>query len=147
MSCRFTMNAVIDARHEKTDLKVFIVVIPKEGWVRCTYPSFGMTPTFREYNLWSQQSQILKSRCHTKRRMGAAIILLLVWERQRPLGLFSCDAHRMVLEIFTCSSMSPAVRHSCQLGTQLWCPNVKTSRDFYTCSYNDFDLLTLWNYI
>ncbi len=22
-----------DARHEKTDLKVFVVVIPKEGWV------------------------------------------------------------------------------------------------------------------
>ncbi len=28
--------------------------------------------TFPEYNLWCQQSQILKSRCHTKRRMGAA---------------------------------------------------------------------------
>ncbi len=35
------------------------------------YPSLGMTPTFREYDLWSQKTQILKSRCHTKRRMGA----------------------------------------------------------------------------
>ncbi len=24
----------IDPRHEKTDLKVFVVVIPKEGWAR-----------------------------------------------------------------------------------------------------------------
>ncbi len=31
----------------------------------CTHPSFGMTPTFREYDLWSQKTQILKSRCHT----------------------------------------------------------------------------------
>ena len=34
----------IDARHEKTEVKV--VVIPKEGWA-----SFGLTPTFQEYNL------------------------------------------------------------------------------------------------
>ncbi len=44
----------------KQTLKVFVVV-----------RRYGMTPTFREYNLWCQQSQILKSRCHTKRRMGA----------------------------------------------------------------------------
>ena len=25
---------IFDARHEKTDLNVFVVVIPKEGWVR-----------------------------------------------------------------------------------------------------------------
>ncbi len=37
-----------------------------------THPSFGMTPTFWEYDLRSQKTQILKSRCHTKRRMGAA---------------------------------------------------------------------------
>ncbi len=52
-----------DKRHEKTDLKVFVIVIPKEG----------MKPTFREYNLLCQQSQILKSRCHTKRTMGSAM--------------------------------------------------------------------------
>ncbi len=28
-------------------------------------------PTFREYNLWCQQSQILKSQCHTKRNTHA----------------------------------------------------------------------------
>ncbi len=28
----------IDARHEKTDLKVFVVVIPKEGWVHVAAP-------------------------------------------------------------------------------------------------------------
>ena len=27
-----------DARHEKTDLKVLVVVIPKEGWVRVAAP-------------------------------------------------------------------------------------------------------------
>ena len=35
-------------RHEKTDLNVFVLVIPKEGWARVamrTHPSFGMTPT------------------------------------------------------------------------------------------------------
>ncbi len=49
-----------DARHEKTDLKVFVVVIPKEGWAR------PHTPT-----------------------------LLLIWQRQRPKGLFSCDARHV----------------------------------------------------
>ncbi len=42
----------IGARHEKTDLKVFVVVIPKEelaGWGPAN-PSLGMTPT-TEYNL------------------------------------------------------------------------------------------------
>ncbi len=37
-----------DACHEKTDLKVFVIVIPKEGWARM---DFAMTPTFREYDL------------------------------------------------------------------------------------------------
>ncbi len=40
-------NTACDTRHEKTDLKVFVVVIPKER----AYPSFGMTPTFRKYDL------------------------------------------------------------------------------------------------
>ena len=40
-----------DARHEKTDLKVFVVVIPKEGWARLARenPSFGMTLTFHNF--------------------------------------------------------------------------------------------------
>ncbi len=39
-----------DARHKKTELKVFVVVIPKEGLAGWgpTNPSLGMTPT-REY--------------------------------------------------------------------------------------------------
>ncbi len=50
---RYKIN---DARHEKTDLKVFVVVIPLEGtWFSNTH------------NLWCQQSQILKSWCHTLR--------------------------------------------------------------------------------
>ncbi len=39
----------IDEHHEKTVLKVFVVVIPKEGWRRA-HPSLGMRPT-TEYNL------------------------------------------------------------------------------------------------
>ncbi len=37
--------------HEKTNLKIFVVVIPKEGLVGgAANPSFDMTPT-TEYNL------------------------------------------------------------------------------------------------
>ncbi len=42
----------IDARHEKTDLKVVVVVIPKEGlagWGPAN-PSLGMTPTLKYYS-------------------------------------------------------------------------------------------------
>ncbi len=37
-----------DAHHEKIDLKVFVRVIPKEGWGRVVAPIlfFGVTPTF-----------------------------------------------------------------------------------------------------
>ena len=35
-----------DEHHEKRDLKVFVLVIPKEGW----HPSFGMTPTLTEFD-------------------------------------------------------------------------------------------------
>ena len=52
----FTMDYTIcirlllfDVRHEKADLKVFVVVIPKDGRAH----PYGMTPTFREYDLWS----------------------------------------------------------------------------------------------
>ncbi len=44
----------------------------KDGARGRAHSSFGMTPTFWEYNLWCQQSQILKSQCHIKRRMGTA---------------------------------------------------------------------------
>ncbi len=33
-----TIHTLHDARHEKTDLKVFVVVIPKEGWARMAAP-------------------------------------------------------------------------------------------------------------
>ncbi len=36
-----------DSRHGKTDLKVFVVVIPKEG----AHSSFGMTSTFQNLTL------------------------------------------------------------------------------------------------
>ncbi len=67
-------TCISEVWHMKTDLKVFVVVIPCHT-LSYAHPSFGMTPTFREYNLWWQQSQILKSRCHTKRRMGAATLV------------------------------------------------------------------------
>ncbi len=50
MVCNGRMN-VYDARHEKTDLKVFVVVIPKEGWALVAAPSFGMPPTFQNLTL------------------------------------------------------------------------------------------------
>ena len=45
-------ETLCDVRHEEIDLKVFVVVIPKEGlagWGPAN-PSLGMTPT-TEYNL------------------------------------------------------------------------------------------------
>ncbi len=42
----------------------------------CAHPSFDMTPTFRENSLRCQQIQItcIISRCHSKRRMGTAML-------------------------------------------------------------------------
>ncbi len=86
-------SQTFDLRHEKTDLKVFVVVI------RChttrAHPSFGMTPTFREYDLCSKSkdSNSKKSVSYQKKDgrgharpsfFMAAPILLLVWQRQRP---------------------------------------------------------------
>ena len=55
-----------DVRHEKTDLKVFVVVITKEGWACLVWH-------WLFENIVYDVSQILKSRCHTKIRMGAAM--------------------------------------------------------------------------
>ncbi len=33
-----SLMSIHDARHKKTDLKVFVVVIPKEGWARVAIP-------------------------------------------------------------------------------------------------------------
>ena len=30
--------SINDVRHEKTDLKVFVIIIPKEGWARVAAP-------------------------------------------------------------------------------------------------------------
>ncbi len=40
-----------DAHHKKTDIKVFVVVIPKEGWARVAPPSFFWYDTdFSEFD-------------------------------------------------------------------------------------------------
>ena len=36
--CGVCNEQIDDTRHEKTDLKVFVLVIPKEGWVRMAAP-------------------------------------------------------------------------------------------------------------
>ncbi len=36
--CNNQQTAIFDVHHEKTDLKVFVVVIPKEGWARVAAP-------------------------------------------------------------------------------------------------------------
>ncbi len=48
--CRQKIN---DARHERTDLKVFIVVHTKRRMGMCgrAHPSFGMTLTFQDLTL------------------------------------------------------------------------------------------------
>ncbi len=58
----------------RENIPVFVIVISKRrmGAHGRAHPSFGMTPTFREYDLWRQKTQILKSQYHTKKRMGAA---------------------------------------------------------------------------
>ncbi len=58
-----------DACHEKTDLTLRSLSLSyqkKDGRAR-------------EYNLWCQQSQILKSWCHTKRRMGKTLRFVFSW--------------------------------------------------------------------
>ncbi len=37
------MNNMTDAHHEKTDLKVFVVVIPKERWAHVAAPMSMMS--------------------------------------------------------------------------------------------------------
>ncbi len=59
----FIMILVIDTRHKKTDLKVFVVVIPKEG----------LGPANPSLNIISEGSRVIfYSRCHTQRRIGGA---------------------------------------------------------------------------
>ena len=46
------MRLIIHARHEKTDLKVFVVVTPKEGLAGWgpAHPSLDMTRTMKYYS-------------------------------------------------------------------------------------------------
>ncbi len=63
-----------DACHEKTDLKVFVVVIPKEGWAHMAAPILLLVwhPLFRIGLCWHHRLYSRKSWCHAKRRMDAA---------------------------------------------------------------------------
>ena len=51
-----------DARHEKTDLKVFVIDIPKEGWARMAAPSLLLVwqRLFRIWVFWLHRSYSLK---------------------------------------------------------------------------------------
>ena len=61
-TCRYK---IYDACHEKIDLRVFVVVILKEGWARYDFLEFESIP--RDGWAWPH-----------------AAILHLVWQRQRP---------------------------------------------------------------
>ncbi len=64
-----------------------------------------MTPTFREYDLWSQRTQILKSRCHTKRRIGTAT-------RAHPS--FGMTTTKTLRSVFSwCASLIQLTVHCC----------------------------------
>ncbi len=87
---------------QKTDPKVFVVVIPKEGWARTAGPILLLVWhwLFRIWVFWLHRSHSLKVGVIPKEGWAwprapilvAAPILLLVWQRQRPKGLFSRDA-------------------------------------------------------
>ncbi len=49
-----------DARHEKTDLKVFVVVIPKEGWVLPVIPKKDGCAWRRPSFFWYDNDKDLK---------------------------------------------------------------------------------------
>ncbi len=87
-------------RHNEAELNVFwwlksetSLSIRKDIWAasREKVPNVLNRHTKRK----EKRKKILKSQCHTKRRMGEARrvpILLLVWHRIRPLGTISRDA-------------------------------------------------------
>ncbi len=86
MLCRGA--CVIEVRHEKTDLKVFVVVIPKVGWARMAAPILLLVwhQLFRIWVFWLHRSYSLKVGVIPKEGWSRprAPILLLVWQRQRP---------------------------------------------------------------
>ncbi len=58
----WAISASNDAHHEKTDLKVFVVVIPKEGWARVAAPILLLVwhRLFRIWVFWLHRSYSLK---------------------------------------------------------------------------------------
>ncbi len=65
-----------ELRHGKMCLKIFVVVIPKEGLAGIggqgpANPSLGMTPTIKFYSA-TFTDYVLQSDCHTKRRIAPA---------------------------------------------------------------------------
>ena len=58
-----SLSLSYNARHEKIDLKVFVVVIRKEDWAPMrTHPSFGMTTTKTLRSVFSGRASITRMR-------------------------------------------------------------------------------------
>ncbi len=62
----FAWHHSYDACHEKTDLKVFVVVIPKEGWV-CPSSFWHDTDFSRKWSMTSAESNSEKSVSYQKK--------------------------------------------------------------------------------
>ena len=78
-----TVDGPYDVRQEKTDLKVFIVVIPKEGWA-CVAASILLLVWHRFFeNIIYDVSRVKLWKVGVIPKEGWAPILLWVW-RQRP---------------------------------------------------------------
>ncbi len=63
-----TRRAIHDAHHEKIDLKVFVVVIPKEGWARMAAPILLLVwqRLFGIWLCWHHRLYSQKIWCHAK---------------------------------------------------------------------------------
>ncbi len=90
-----------DARHKKTDLKVFVVVIPKEGWAHVAVPILLLAWHRLFENITYDVSRVKFWKVGVIPKEGwarpCAPILLLVWQRLRPLGIFLHDGAHMIL--------------------------------------------------
>ncbi len=80
-------NTTNEMRHEKTDLKVFVVVIPNEGWARMAAPILLLVwhRLFRIWVFWLHRSYSLIVGVIAKEGWARprTPILLLLWQRQR----------------------------------------------------------------
>ncbi len=92
-------EGTLDACHEKTQLKVFVIVIPKEGWARMATLNLLLVwhRLFRIWLCWHHRLYSWKVGVIPKEgwMRPRAPILLLVWQRQRPWGMFSCDTRHL----------------------------------------------------